>query len=163
MGSQMFTLLNYLPMVSYKVENLEDDIICQIKLKNDEWPNYLEQLERDCRTMIKYVVEKPEEFCWARVIIDLGWSKKGYRYFEDLLSILYHLAYVEHSPLVKSGIEILATESTESEIPEGLSEESNMFAYRKEFDDNEKIKKVRLSCMDIFTSVDEKEQGTFIQ
>lgn len=163
MGSQMFTLLNYLPMVSYKVENLEDDIICQIKLKNDEWPNYLEQLERDCRTMIKYVVEKPEEFCWARVIIDLGWSKKGYRYFEDLLSILYHLAYVEHSPLVKSGIEILATESTESEIPEGVSEESNMFAYRKEFDDNEKIKKVRLSCMDIFTSVDEKEQGTFIQ
>lgn len=163
MGSQMFTLLNYLPMVSYKVENLEDDIICQIKLKNDEWPNYLEQLERDCRTMIKYVVEKPEEFCWARVIIDLGWSKKGYRYFEDLHSILYHLAYVEHSPLVQSGIEILATESTESEIPEGLSEESNMFAYRKEFDDNEKIKKVRLSCMDIFTSVDEKEQGTFIQ
>ena len=163
MGCQMFTLLNYLPMVSYKVENLEDDIICQIKLKNDEWPNYLEQLERDCRTMIKYVVEKPEEFCWARVIIDLGWSKKGYRYFEDLLSILYHLAYVEHSPLVKSGIEILATESTESEIPEGLSDESNMFAYRKEFDDNEKIKKVRLSCMDIFTSVDEKEQGTFIQ
>lgn len=163
MGSQMFTLLNYLPMVSYKVENLEDDIICQIKLKNDEWLNYLEQLERDCRTMIKYVVEKPEEICWARVIIDLGWSKKGYRYFEDLLSILYHLAYVEHSPLVKSGIEILATESTESEIPEGLSEESNMFAYRKEFDDNEKIKKVRLSCMDIFTSVDEKEQGTFIQ
>ena len=163
MGSQMFTLLNYLPMVSYKVENLEDDIICQIKLKNDEWLNYLEQLEKDCRTMIKYVVEKPEEFCWARVIIDLGWSKKGYRYFEDLLSILYHLAYVEHSPLVKSGIEILATESTESEIPEGLSEESNMFAYRKEFDDNEKIKKVRLSCMDIFTSVDEKEQGTFIQ
>ena len=163
MGSQMFTLLNYLPMVSYKVENVEDDIICQIKLKNDEWLNYLEQLERDCRTMIKYVVEKTEEFCWARVIIDLGWSKKGYRYFEDLLSILYHLSYVEHSPLVKSGIEILATESTESEIPEGLSEESNMFAYRKEFDDNEKIKKVRLSCMDIFTSVDEKEQGTFIQ
>lgn len=163
MGSQMFTLLNYLPMVSYKVENVEDDIICQIKLKNDEWLNYLEQLERDCRTMIKYVVEKTEEFCWARVIIDLGWSKKGYRYFEDLLSILYHLSYVEHSPLVKSGIEILATESTESEIPEGLSEESNMFAYRKEFDDNEKIKKVRLSCMDIFTNVDVKEQGTFIQ
>lgn len=163
MGSQMFTLLNYLPMVSYKVENVEDDIICQIKLKNDKWLNYLEQLERDCRTMIKYVVEKTEEFCWARVIIDLGWSKKGYRYFENLLSILYHLSYVEHSPLVKSGIEILATESTESEIPEGLSEESNMFAYRKEFDDNEKIKKVRLSCMDIFTNVDVKEQGTFIQ
>lgn len=163
MGSQMFILLNYLPMVNYKVENLDDGVICQIKLKNGEWQNYLEQLERDCLTMIKYVVEKPEEFCWAKVIIDLGWTKKGYRYFEDLLSILYHLAYVEHSPLVKSGIEVLATESTESEIQDGLSEDSNMFAFRKEFDDNEKIKKVRLSCMDIFTNVDVKEQGTFIQ
>ncbi len=163
MGSQMFTLLNYLPMVNYKVENLDDDVICQIKLKNTEWQNYLDQLERDCLTMIKYVVEKPEEFCWARVIIDLGWTRKGYRYFEDLLSILYHLAYVEHSPLVKSGIEILATESTESEIQDGLSEDSNMFEFRKEFDDNERIKKVRLTCMDIFTSIDKEEQGTFIQ
>lgn len=163
MGSQMFTLLNYLPMVNYKVENLDDDVICQIKLKNTEWQNYLDQLERDCLTMIKYVVEKPEEFCWAMVIIDLGWTKKGYRYFEDLLSILYHLAYVEHSPLVKSGIEVLATESTESEIQDGLSEDSNMFEFRKEFDDNERIKKVRLTCMDIFTSIDKEEQGTFIQ
>lgn len=163
MGSQMFILLNYLPMVNYKVENLDDDVICQIKLKNGEWQNYLEQLERDCLIMIKYVVEKPEEFCWAKVIIDLGWTKKGYRYFEDLLSILYHLAYVEHSPLVKSGIEVLATELTESEIQDGLSEDTNMFAFRKEFDDNEKIKKVRLSCMDIFTNVDAKEQGTYIQ
>lgn len=163
MGSQMFILLNYLPMVNYKVENLDDDVICQIKLKNGEWQNYLEQLERDCLTMIKYVVEKPEEFCWAKVIIDLGWTKKGYRYFEDLLSVLYHLAYVEHSPLVKSGIEVFATELTESEIQDGLSEDSNMFAFRKEFDDNEKIKKVRLSCMDIFTNVDAKEQGTYIQ
>ena len=76
MGSQMFILLNYLPMVNYKVENLDDDVICQIKLKNGEWQNYLEQLERDCLIMIKYVVEKPEEFCWAKVIIDLGWTKK---------------------------------------------------------------------------------------
>ena len=32
MGAQMFNLLNYLPMVSYKVEKLEDDVICQIKV-----------------------------------------------------------------------------------------------------------------------------------
>lgn len=163
MGSQMFTLLNYLPMVSYKVENLDDDVICQIKLKNNEWQNYLDQLEKDCLTMIKFVVEKTEEFCWAKVIIDLGWTKKGYRYFEDLLSILYHLAYVEHSPLMKNGIEVLATESTITEIPDGLSEESSMFSFRKEFDDNERIKKVRLSCMDIFTNVKKEEQGSFIQ
>ena len=163
MGAQMFILLNYLPMVNYKVENLDDDIICLIKLKNSKWQNYLEQLEQDCFTMIKYVVEKPEEFCWARVIIDLGWVKKGYRYFEDILSILYHLAYVEHSPLIKSGIEVLATELTESEIQDGLSEDSNMFAFRNEFDENEKLKKVRLSCMDIFTNVEINEQGNFIQ
>ena len=163
MGSQMFTILNYLPMVNYKVENLDDDVICYIKVRNDNWQQYLDQLEEDCLQMIEYVVKTVEEFNWAKTIIDFGWTEKGYRYFEDLLSILYHLAYVEHTPLVKNGIEVLATEYTESDISEGLTEESNMYKYRTEFENNEKIKKVRLSCMDIFTNVSKEEQESFIQ
>jgi ATP-dependent DNA helicase RecQ len=163
MGAQMFNLLNYLPMVSYKVEKLEDDVICQIKVKNDEWQQYIDNLEKDCLTMIEHVVENADEFRWAELIIKLGWTDKGYRYFEDLLSVLYHLAYVEHTPLVKSGIEVLTTDSTESEISDGLSEDSKMYAFRKEFDNNENIKKVRLSCMDIFTFVGKDDLGSFIQ
>ena len=164
MGAQMFTLLNYLPMVNYKVEKLEDDVICMITVRVDSWQEYLNELEEDCLRMIRFVAETTEEFNWAKdVIIKFGWTKKGIRYFEDLLSILYHLSYVEHTPLVKSGIEVYATELTETEISEGLTEDSEMFKFRKEFDDNERIKKVRLACMDIFTFVQKDKLGEYIQ
>ena len=164
MGAQMFTLLNYLPMVNYKVEKLEDDVICMITVRVDSWQEYLDELEEDCLRMIRFVAETTEEFNWAKdVIIKFGWTKKGIRYFEDLLSILYHLSYVEHTPLVKSGIEVYATELTETEISEGLTEDSEMFKFRKEFDDNERIKKVRLACMDIFTFVQKDKLGEYIQ
>lgn len=164
MGAQMFTLLNYLPMVNYKVEKLEDDVICMITVRVNTWQEYLDELEEDCLRMIRFVAETTEEFNWAKdVIIKFGWTKKGIRYFEDLLSILYHLSYVDHTPLVKSGIEVYATELTETEISEGLTEDSDMFKFRKEFDDNERIKKVRLACMDIFTFVQKDKLGEYIQ
>ena len=164
MGAQMFTLLNYLPMVNYKVEKLEDDVICIIKVRNNKWQQYVNELEADCLKMIRFVTETTGEFNWAKnVIIEFGWTKKGYRYYEDLLSILYHLSYVEHTPLVKGGIEVYATDLTNTIIPEGLTEDSDMFKFRKEFDDNERLKKVRLACMDIFTFVGKDKLGEFIQ
>lgn len=163
MGAQMFTILYYLPMVSYKVEKLEDDVICLIKMRNNKWQQYLDELEEDCFKMIKFIVENVGEFNWAKTIIDLGWTKKGYIYFEDVLSVLYHLSYADHTPLVKSGIEVCATELTESAISEGLTEDSNTFSFRKEFDDNERIKKVRLACMNIFAFVEKDKQGEYIQ
>lgn len=162
-GAQMFTLLCYLPMVNYKVENLEDDTVCLIKVRNSEWKQYLEELESDCFKMLKFVVNTPVEFNWAKAIIELGWGSKGYRYFEDILSILYLLSYVEHTPIVKNAIEIYATEKTETEISDGLAEDSDMFKFRKEFDDNERIKKVRLTCMDIFSHVSKDKQSEFIR
>ena len=163
MGPQIFNILNYLPMVSYKIEKQDDDTICLIKIKNKNWQTYLEDLESDCFKLIKLTADQTSEFNWANVMIQNSWVKKGYSYFEDLLSVLHHLAYVEHTPLVKSGIEVLATETTQDDIPEGLTEDSSMYALRKEFDDNERIKKVRLACMDIFSHVDKEHQGNFIQ
>ncbi len=164
MGAQVFNLLNYLPMVSYKVENVENDTLCLIKVKDSKWKAYLNELESDCIAMIALTADQTDsEFNWARLMIHRGWSKKGYRYFEDLLSVLHHLAYVEHTPLVKSGIEVFATGITQTDIPEGLTEDSSMYAFRKEFDDNERIKKVRLACMDIFSHVNKEKQGAFIQ
>ncbi len=63
-------------------------------------------LENDCLKMIKFVIEQTDEFCWAQTIIDLNWTSKGVRYFEDVLSVLQHLQYVEHPPLIETGIEI---------------------------------------------------------
>lgn len=167
MGAQMFSILYYLPMVTYTIEHQEDEVICQIRVKNNSWYSYLEELEADCLQMIKFVVNQTGSFNWAKAIIDLGWSleksHKGYRYFEDVLSVLHHLAYIEHSPLSKSGIEILATDSTELPIEEGTDEQSVMFAHRKDFDNQEQIKKIRLACMDIFSLIKKEQQGDYIR
>ena len=163
MGEQIFNILYYLPKVSYRVEKSEYDTLCLIKVKDGKWQKYLDELESDCLKMIKLTAEQTSGLNWADVMIRNGWVKKGYSYFEDLLAVLHHLEYVEHSPLVKNGVEVLATDNTENEIPEGLTEDSSMYNFRKDFDGNEKIKKVRLACMDIFSHVDKEKQGTFIQ
>ena len=167
MGAQMFSILYYLPMVSYRIERQEDEVICQIRVKEKSWDNYLNELEADCLKMIKFVVENTGPFNWAQAIIDFGWSHershKGYRYFEDVLSILHHLAYVEHSALSKSGIEVISTDTTGLPIEDGTDEKSVMYDYRKDFDNQEQIKKIRLACMDIFSLIKERDQADFIR
>lgn len=171
MGAQMFSILYYLPMVNYKVERQEDEVLCTIKVKNDSWHQYLQELENDCLKMIGFVVNQQGEFTWAKVIIDNGWTadnkynniRKGYNYFEDLLAVLHHIAYVEHSPLTKNGIEILTTPITNLPIDEGTDEQSPMHAHRIEFDNQEQIKKIRLACMNIFSFVKRDDQGDFIR
>lgn len=167
MGAQMFSILYYLPMISYRIERQEEEVIYQIRVKDDSWNNYLNELETDCLKMIKFVVENTESFKWAQTIIDFGWSleslHKGYRYFEDVLSVLHHLAYIEHSSLSKSGIEIISTDTTGSPIEEGTNEKSVMFTHRQNFDNQELIKKIRLACMNIFSLIKRGDQADFIR
>ncbi len=167
MGNQMFSILYYLPMVSYKIEHQEEEVIYQIKVKDDSWKNYLNELEADCLRMIKFVVENTGPFNWAQTIIDFGWSHenlhKGYRYFEDVLSILHHLAYVEHSALSKSGIEIISTDTTGLPIEDDTDKKSVMHEFREKFDNQEQIKKIRLACMNIFSLIEKRDQADFIR
>ena len=163
MGAQMFNILHYIPGISYKTNKSEDDVIAEVIVRNDEWCQYLNTLEDDCLKVIKFVCEQTGEFCWVQKIIDLGWTYKGVRYYEDVLAILQHLQYVEHSPLIETGIEVLTTDLSDSSIDDGIDEHSPMYKYRQDFDNQEKIKKVRLACMNIFTFVKKDAQGAFIQ
>ncbi len=167
MGAHMFYILYYLPMVSYRVERQEEEVICQIRVKDNSWKKYLNELEDDCLKMIKLVVENTGPFNWAQTIIDFGWSHgklhKGYRYFEDVLAVLHHLAYIEHSALSKSGIEIISTDTTGLPIEDGIDEKSVMFDYRQDFENQEQIKKIRLACMNIFSLIKKEEQADFIR
>lgn len=167
MGPQMFSILYYLPMVSYKIERQDDEVICLITVKNDSWADYLKELEQDCFQLLKLVNTNVVTLNWAQTIIDLGWtfekSHKGYRYFEDVLSILQLLRYIDHSSLSKGGVEILATNTTGLPIPEGTDEQSPMHDHRKEFDSQEQLRKIRLACMNIFSSVGAKYQGDYIR
>lgn len=84
-------------------------------------------------------------------------------YFDKLLSVLRILSYIEHTPLMNTGIEVQATEFTESPIDEGIDEKSPMHDYRKEFDTLEKVKKVRLTAMNIFSMLPSEKQSEYIR
>jgi ATP-dependent DNA helicase RecQ len=168
LGSQMLSILHYLPMVVYKVVHEGDEVICSIQLKDDSWREYLDELENDCLEVIKCVVENTEPFNWAQLIISKKWSYnisklKGYRYFEDLLSILSHLSYVNHSSLLKSGVEVLTTDNTDKFIQEGKDQESYLYIQRSEFDLQEKLKKIRLCCINLYSLIKKEEHGEFIR
>lgn len=163
MGAQMFNILHYIPGINYRTIKSEENVIAEVTVKNDDWKNFLNTLEDDCLKIIKLACEHTEEFCWAQKIIELGWTSKGVRYYEDVLSVLQHLQYVEHSPLIETGIEILTTELSAKAIDDGIDEHSPMYKYRQDFDNQERIKKVRLACMNIFTTIKKDAQDAFIQ
>lgn len=163
MGAQIFNILHYIPGINYHNIKSEENIIVEVTVKNSDWKKYLNTLEDDCLKIIKFACEQTGGFCWAQKIIDLGWSSKGVRYYEDVLSVLQHLQYVEHSPLIETGIEVLTTDISATTIDDGIDEHSPMYKYRQDFDNQERIKKVRLACMNIFTTIKKDAQGAFIQ
>lgn len=163
-GAQMFSILYYLPKyVTYKIVKTEEDVEYHITLKDKEVYSYLNTLENDCLDWIKFTCEQSGAFNWADTIKRNGLISKGFAYFDAMLSILKHLSYIDCTPLLKSGVEIYTTELTDKHIEEGLDKKSPMYEYRKEFDDQERVKKVRLAAMEIFSTVGKDKQAEYIQ
>jgi len=158
-GRKMFGILHYLPKIKYKVQIAPDKTTQRIiEKKDNNWRDYLNELERDCFKWLKYVSEHDGQFAWAEAIQEMNLVEKGYSYFNDMLSILKMLSYIEYTPIMKTGIEVYAMDSTESAIEEGLEEDTPMHDFRKEFDDYERVKKVRLVAINIFSLLQESEQ-----
>lgn len=163
-GAQMFSILYYLSeYVTYRIVKTEEDVEYHITLKNKDVYSYLNTLESDCLDWIKFTCEQSGPFNWANTIKMNGLISKGFAYFDAMLSILKRLSYIDHTPLLKSGVEIYTTELTDKPIEEGLDEKSPMYEYRKEFDDQERVKKVRLAAMEIFSTVGKDKQAEYIQ
>ena len=163
-GAQMFSILYYLPeYVTYRIVKTEEDVEYHIILKDKDVYSYLNTLENDCLDWIKFTCEQSGPFNWADTIKMKGLISKGFVYFDAILSILKRLSYIDHTPLLKSGVEIYTTELTDKPIEEGLDEKSPMYEYRKEFDDQERVKKVRLAAMEIFSTIGKDKQAEYIQ
>ena len=163
-GAQMFSILYYLPQyVTYKIVKTEDDVEYHITLKDKDVYSYLNTLENDCLAWIKFTCEQSGPFNWADIIKRNGLISKGFAYFDAMLSILKRLSYIDYSPLLKSGVEIYTTELTDKPIEEGLNEKSPLYEYRQEFDDQERVKKVRLAAMEIFSTVGKDKQSEYIR
>jgi len=163
-GPQMFSILYYLDdSVKYEIVKTEEDTEFHITLKNNHWHDYLNDLEKDSLEWIKFTCNHIGAFNWAEVINEKGLISKGFDYFNSVISILKRLSYIDHTPLLKSGVEIYTTEFTNKTIDDGLLPDSPMYKYRQEFDEQEKTKKVRLAAMNIFSSVKTEAQETYIK
>lgn len=164
-GNNMFRILRHIPGVNFKIKQTEEEITYHIWVNNNEWKTFLPQLEKDCYAWIKYVVENTGYFAWAQKILEYDFSYKENRigYFEKILAVLKLLSYIDHTPIINSGIEVLANNITNQPIDDGLKENSPMHDFRKEFDEQERVKGVRLTCMTIFSLLEESKQKEFIR
>lgn len=170
--SQIFAILRFLPMVWCKAENEDNDRIYLVRAKDSSWHDYLDEMEDDCFNLLKRIHDK-QDLNWVEAMIELRLDtvsykdkiKKGFSYFDNLLSILRRLEYVRHSSLIRGGVEVFATDTTELPIDSGEDETSPMYDYRREFDTQENIKMVRLACMKIFVEQvkDDQSRGEFIR
>lgn len=164
-GPQIFSILRYIPGVEFKVKQVEEKFNFHVKVKNEQWKNFLKFFEEDCFNWIKFVCEQAGSFNWAEKLQELDFHDNGnkYGYFEKVLIVLRLLAYIEHTPLISSGIEVLTNDRTESEIDEGTDKKSEMYSFRQDFDEQERVKKVRLTTMQIFSLIEKDKQSEYIR
>ena len=164
-GPQIFSILRYIPGVEFHIQQVEEKFDFHVKVKNEQWKDFLKFFEEDCFKWIKFVCEQAGSFYWAEKLQELDFHHNGnmYGYFEKVLTVLRLLAYIEHTPLISSGIEVLANDKTVSDIDEGTDKESEMYDFRQDFDEQERVKKVRLTAMHIFSLIGREQQGEFIR
>lgn len=165
-GNNMFRILRYVPGVDFKIKQTNEEVTYRIKVKDNSWKSFLTKLEKDCFEWIKYVWKNNDYFKWSEQIIefDFRYENNPIGYFEKILAVLRLLSYIDHTPLINSGIEVKANENTPTPIDEGKDPDSPMSKYRQEFNDQEKIKAVRLTCMNIFSLITESDrQSQFIR
>ena len=162
-GNNMFRILRHIPGVEFKIKQNNEEITYRIRVTDDRWKKFLSQLENDCLDWLTYVWQNNNYFNWAEKIMSYSESNL-YGYFEKILAVLRLLSYIDHTPLIASGIEVLATDKTLTKIDEGKSPDSPLLKKRNMFDEQEKIKDIRLICMNIFTLLSETEkQSQFIR
>lgn len=164
-GPQIFSILRYIPGVEFHVKQIEEKFDFHVKVKNEQWKDFLKFFEEDCFNWIKFVCNQSGSFNWAEKLQELNFHDNGnmYGYFEKVLTVLRLLTYIEHTPLISSGIEVLTNDKTESDIDEGTDKESEMYDFRQDFDEQERVKKVRLTAMHIFSLIEREQQGEFIR
>ena len=153
--SHIFIILAHIPSINFK-DNRDKQVFT---IKDEQWGDFLTELEKDCLIWLKYVsqMENGEKINWAEKARKLGLLEKGYDYFCSILSILKRLGYILHSPLLPTGVEVYATEKSEEEIDEGIEQNSPYYEFRKEFDELEQLKKIRISCMNLFSKLKNRE------
>ena len=151
---RMFLILAHTPGIIFE----DDREIQRFRVVNDEWRSFLPELEADCLKWLRCICEKESaDFNWSDLARQAGLLKKGYERFCTVLTILRRLGYIIHSPLLPEGVEVFATEKTAEPLDDGVDPNSPLHSLRREFDEQEQLKKARLACMNIFARLGSKD------
>ena len=165
-GYCMFSIMDYIPGVKCRTEKIGDEVCKIITVYNRDWINYLQQIEQDCREWLRYILRRGDSFEWAEALVHLNWDasyNRGYLYFEGILEILGMLSYVDYTPIVQTGVEVYTTDTTVNKWDSGDDPKSSYHAYKEEFMEQDRLKKIRLAAMNIFSHIPPEKQGEYIK
>lgn len=166
-GPKIFLLLNHIPGVSSVAKRENDGTVnYTITVHHDKWKEFLPNWEKELFSILEYISGQDMKIVWSQMILDLEMfipGVQGYSHFENSLSILKSLQYIDYTPLVRSGIEVQPSFKAFEPIDDGTDDASEIYPLRQEFDQEEKIKKIRLSAMDIFSKVDSERRSDYIR
>lgn len=145
----VFSIIGKIPGIKVGKEYKEDNIVYKVEKENTNWEDYIQKLEEDCLSFVKYVNDN-KEIQWSKYLVE---ENLKFRYFNTILEVLSELAYIEHTPLISSGIEVILNDKFESKI-----DNEN----REEFDNRARMKYARLACMNVFSNLPLQEQSDYI-
>ena len=133
---------------------------------SDEWLNDLKQFKTELIALIKYVSNQyfnknKEVFNIVDLMIHIGLEDKGEEHFQKLIFISKGLGFLKGGgDLVPMGIELYIRDIKEIDTSDTNSKDANI---RKEFDETNKMKELRLLALECLSGASESDFDNFIK
>ena len=152
------TLLDIVPNVKCKsyIDRESKTVKQSVLVESNTWKTFLPSFKEDSLKVLKYIYDLQQNngayLNWAEAIISLGFEKKGFNYFDNIIRYLSGMAYVVTDNLLPTGIEVYCTDDSENTILENVTSESKDYEDKNAFDEAMQIRSLRLCVMDALTS-----------
>lgn len=167
-GYRIFSILDFIPAVRHQTIKKEEGV-CDLITVQKDWRSYVDTFENDCLEWLKYVANHSENaFEWSKALLDnnLDASQgKGFAYFDKILTTLKILSYTDNSPIIQTGVEVYTTPKTPKTMEKwdtGEASNSPIKAIREDFDEQQRLKNIRLAAMNIFSVLEHEKQAEYI-
>lgn len=164
-GYRIFSILDFIPGVKHQTTKTEDGT-CDVITVQKEWRSFVDTFENDCLEWLKYVANHSENpFEWAKALLENSFDAsygKGFSYFDKILTTLKILSYTDNSPVIQTGVEVYTTPKTMEKWDTGEAANSPIKDIREDFDDQQRLKIIRLAAMNIFSVLPHEKQAEYI-
>lgn len=164
-GYRIFSILDFIPAVKHQTIKKEEGI-CDLITVQKDWRSYVDTFENDCLEWLKYVANHSENsFEWSEALLDNNLDAshgKGFAYFDKILTTLKILSYTDNSPIIQTGVEVYTTPKTMEKWDTGEAANSPIKEIREDFDEQQRLKNIRLAAMNIFSVLEHEKQAEYI-